>query len=162
MMVLARDNHRHVAQLHLSSEVEHFEYRGSTYIIIFCGFPNPKIWDIFSFDFRIFDIRFSEKICGSSLGTQSELAPSSDRAERAVDGPHASRIIIQQCQHHSINMTVPGGDPESLEQHFAVKTVLLSFSPRVSDPLIYWKHLTDFSEIPDRVQIHGSQTSKMS
>ena len=82
--------------------------------------PNP--------DFRNFDIRFSQKICGSSLGTQSELAPSSDRAERGVDGPHAPRIIIQ---HHSITMTAPGGDPESLEQHFAVKTVLLSFSPRV-------------------------------
>ena len=59
-----------------------------------------------------------------SSGTQSELAPSSDRAERHVDGSHPPSITIR---HHSINMTVRGGDPEALEHHSAAKTVFLFF-----------------------------------
>ena len=50
------------------------------------------------------------------LGTQSDLAPSSDRAERRVDTSDAPRIIIR---HHSIHMTVPSGDLEALECHFS-------------------------------------------
>ena len=79
------------------------------------------------------------------LGTQRELAPISDRAEGRIDCAHARRIIIH---HHSSNRTVPGDDPESLEYHFAVNTILLFICSRVSDPLIYAKHLTDFSELP--------------
>ena len=52
----------------------------------------------------------------------SDLAASSDRAERRVDGSHAHTTIIR---HHSIDMTVPGGYPEALEHHFAAKTVLV-------------------------------------
>ena len=52
------------------------------------------------------------------------VQPASERAERRVDGPHVSRIIIQ---HHSIIMTVPGGDPEALECYFAAKTVWTFF-----------------------------------
>ena len=37
----------------------------------------------------------------SGLGTQSDLAPSSDRAELRVDGSDAPRIIIR---HHSIHI----------------------------------------------------------
>ena len=53
---------------------------------------------------------------GSGFGTESEIAPSSDRAERRVDGSHEPRIIIR---HHDINMAVPGGDPEALEHNIA-------------------------------------------
>ena len=60
----------------------------------------------------------------------SELAASSDRAERRVDGSHAPTTIIH---HHSIDMTMPGGDPEALEQHFAAKTFLFfSFQTVIS------------------------------
>ena len=75
-------------------------------------------------EFQIFSIQ--QKKCGAGLGTQSELAPSSERAERRVDGPHVSIIIIQ---HHSIIMTVHGGDPEALEHQFAAKPFLLFFVP---------------------------------
>ena len=83
------------------------------------------------------------------LGTQRELAPISDRAEGRIDCAHAHRIIIP-VHHHSSNRTVPGDDPESLEYHFAVNTILLFICSRVSDPLIYAKHLTDFSELSNR------------
>ena len=74
-------------------------------------------------------------------------APSSDRAEGpvlAVDGSHAPRTTIH---HHSINITVPGGDLEALEHQFAAKPVLLLFCSRQRYPSIYGKHLTDFSEL---------------
>ena len=92
-------------------------------------------------EFQIFSIQ--QKKCGAGLGTQSELAPSSERAERRVDGPHVSRIIIR---HHSINLTVPGGDPEALEHHFAVITVLVFLCSRVCP---HAEHLTDFSELSE-------------
>ena len=109
----------------LSSELDHFEYRGSTYIFIVDGFPNPEVGHLLFSphrEFRIFNVQ--QKICGAGLGTQSERAPGSERAEtrRRVDGPDVSRIIIQ---HHSINMTLPNDVPESLEYHFDVKTLLL-------------------------------------
>ena len=44
-------------------------------------------------------------------------------------------------------MTVPAGDPEALEHHFAGKTVLLFFCSRHVNPMIYRHHLTDFSEL---------------
>ena len=65
-----------------------------------------------------------QKVCGAGLGTQCELALSSERAEQRVDDSHVPKIIIR---HHSINMTVPGDDPEALEHHFAAKTVLVFF-----------------------------------
>ena len=76
-----------------------------------------------------------------SLGTQSEIAPSSDRAERRADGSHTPTIIIR---HNSINMTVPGGDPEAVEHNFATKPVWLFFCSR---PYPHAQHLTDFSEL---------------
>ena len=40
-------------------------------------------------------------------------------AERRVDGTHVPKIIMRS---HSNNITLPGGDPEASEHHFAAKT----------------------------------------
>ena len=67
-----------------------------------------------------------------NLLTKCELAPSSERAERRVDGPHVSIIIIRP---RSINLTVSDGYPEALEHLFVGKTVLLFFLQSVASRL---------------------------
>ena len=126
-MFWTRDNHQHIAQLDLRSEVDHFEYTEARPTLLMFWMVNQI--QLFGFlkksTSRHSDFQHPTKyLCGSSLGTKSELVPSSDRAERRADGPHASRIIIRS---HSINMTVPDGDPEALEQQFAAKTVFFLF-----------------------------------
>ena len=87
--------------------------------------------------------------------TQSELAPSSGRAERRVNGSHALRIITSP---HNINTAVPGGDPEALEHNIAIpkpEAGLAFFCSRPYNPLIYAQHLTDYSELRARSHATG-------
>ena len=109
-------------------------------------FPNTENYEyIFSNSAKI-----PTSISSSRLkypGTQCELTPSSDGAERRVDGPHGShapRIIIR---YHSIRRTVPGGNPEALEHHLAAKIAFAFFCSRPRYPPIYAEHITDFSEL---------------